>query len=363
MKNNVKNERIKRRFYRWLKEAKGYAESSIRGIEKAIRLYEDFAKHEDFALFNPKKAIGFKKWLEDKRTNGKALSNAAQYHYLRHLKGFFGYLSTQVGYKSKITPDSISYLSLEKKKVREAISPKNVDYPSLEYVKQLTNSIEVRNEIDRRDRALIAFLLLSCMRDKAITTLPIGCFNRAKLQIRQFARDGVETKFGKSYISCLIPFDSELVAYVIDWVEYLEKVKLFGSKSPLFPRSKREQIEGGLTFICREVEPIFWKGTGSVRQILRDRAEAAGLKYYHPHSFRHLAAYLAVKNCHNGEQLRAISQNFGHENIGTTMMTYGKLDEFRMGEVIANMDFSGKPPDIDNAETIEKIRNLINNQK
>ncbi len=208
MKNNIKNERAKRRFLRWLKEAKGYAESSIRDIEKAIWLYEDFIKHEDFALFNSKKAISFKKWLEDKRTNGRMLSNATQYHYLRHLKGFFGYLSSQVGYKSKITPDSISFLSLEKKKVREAISPKNVEYPPLDYVKQLANSIEIRNEIDQRDRALVAFLLLSGMRDKAVATLPLGCFDREKLQIRQYTRDGVETKFGKSYISFLFPFDT-----------------------------------------------------------------------------------------------------------------------------------------------------------
>jgi integrase len=201
MKNNLKNERAKRRFYRWLKEAKGYAESSIRDIEKAIWLYEDFSKHDDFALFNSKKAIGFKKWLEVRRNRGRTLSNATQYHYLRHLKGFFGYLSSQAGYKSKITPDSISFLSLEKKKVREAIAPKNVEYPSLEYVKQLAGSIEIKTEIDRRDRALIAFLVLSGMRDKAVATLPLGCFDREKLEIRQYTREGVETKFGKSFVS------------------------------------------------------------------------------------------------------------------------------------------------------------------
>lgn len=363
MKNNIKNERKKRVYFRWLKEAKGYSELSIECIEKSIWLYEDFTNHEDYVLFNHKKAVAFKKWLEERKHKGNPISSATQYHYLRHLKGFLTWLSGQAGYKSRLSYDSISYLSLEKKKVREAISPKQSRYPPLEYVKQLAASIEVKTEIDRRDRALIAFLLLSGMRDKAVASMPLGCFDRQKLEIRQFTREGVKTKFGKSFISYLFRFDENLLKYVIDWAEYLERTKLFGSSDPLFPRSKQEQMEGGLSFICREVEPVFWKETGGIRDILKGRSCAAGLEYYHPHSFRHLAVSLATHFCKTPEEFKAVSQNLGHEYVGTTMMTYGRIDAPKVGEIISEMTFSTEPDEIDRSKLFEQLRKALKTQK
>ncbi|HKZ41094.1 MAG TPA: hypothetical protein VJ044_09030, partial [Candidatus Hodarchaeales archaeon] len=35
-----------------------------------------------------------------------------------------------------------------------------------------------------------------------------------------------------------------------------------------------------------------------------------------------------------------VSQNLGHENIGTTLTTYGTLDQFRVADVIKGIDFS-----------------------
>lgn len=359
MKNNIKNERVKRRFFRWLKEAKGYSEASIYAIEKAIWVYDEFSNYEDYSQFNNRKATAFKKWLEERKFRGKPTSDATQYHTLRYLKAFFTWLSLQPGYKSKVSYDDISYLSLEKKKVREAISPKKVKYPSLEFVKRLAESIEIKTEIDQRDRALVAFLLLSGMRDRAVATLPLGCLDRHKLEVHQYSSEGVETKFGKSFISYLFRFDETLLSYIVDWAEYLEKTKLFGSDDPLFPRSKVEQSEGGLSFESKEVEPFFWKGTGSIRTILKTRAEAVGLEYFHPHSFRHLAVSLAMRTCRTAEQVKAVSQNFGHEYVGTTMMTYGRLDDIRVGEVIGIMDFSDNPERRDKDKMIEEIRRII----
>jgi integrase len=355
VKNNIKNERVKRRYFRWLKEAKGLADASIYSIEKAIWVYEDFVNYEDYGQFNNRKATAFKKWLEERRFRGKPTSDATQYHILRNLKGFFTWLSGQAGYKSKVSYDNISYLSLEKKKVRGAISPKKVKYPSLDYVKQLASSIEIKTEIDRRDRALIAFLLLSGMRDKAVATLPLGCFDRDKLEVHQYSSEGVETKFGKSFVSYLFRFDDMLLSYIADWAEYLEKVRLFGSTDPLFPRSKVEQGKGAISFESNSVEPVFWKGTGSIRTILKTRAEAAGLEYFRPHSFRHLAVYLATRTCRTMEQFKAVSQNFGHEYVGTTMVTYGRLDDHRIGEIIGEMDFEEKGGINKKSEILEKV--------
>ena len=62
MKTNSKNESIKRKYFKRLKEANGYAESTIDIIEKSILLYEDYTDNEDYSNFNKKRAIGVKTW-------------------------------------------------------------------------------------------------------------------------------------------------------------------------------------------------------------------------------------------------------------------------------------------------------------
>lgn len=337
-----KNEKIKRKYLRRLREAEGLAESTVLCVEKAMCLYEDFARHEDYAQFNQNKAVGLKKWLLKRTHKGKVVSITTVHHYLRQLKRFFTWLSDQPGYKSRINTDSVSYLSLDKKKVREATARRLVDFPTLDYVEKLVDSIQIETEIDHRDQALIAFLLLSGMRDKAVATLPLGCFDREALKVDQDPAKGVHTKFGKALVSVLFPLSDKLVGYVVGWAEYLERIKHFAPTDPLFPKSKVEQERGGLTFVATEVDRSFWKGTGSIRSILQRRSEKAGLAYFHPHTFRHAAVSLAMKQCQNAEEIKAVSQNFGHEHVGTTMMTYGTLDQFRVVDVIGGIDFSGK---------------------
>lgn len=363
MKINVINEKIKRKYYRYLKEALGFSDATINTIERSILAYEDFTGQEGFGGFSQRKAIGFKKWLQEKCYQGKALSVTTIYHYLRHLKSFFGWLSGQPGFKSKIHFDSISYLSLEKKKTMEARATKQVKYPSLDYVIKLANSIEIKSVIDQRDRALICFLLLSGMRVRAVSTLPLGCFNKGTLTIDQDPKMGVETKFGKTIQTILFQFDDGLVKHLIDWAIYLEKIKLFSPADPLFPRSKIEQIENGLTFFSDKVEPAFWKGTGSIRDILKSRSSQAGLEYFNPHSYRHAASHLAMKNRYDIEEIKAISQNLGHEFLGTTILTYGKLDTERAIELVKGLDFSGKLQGSNRDETIELIKKQLEGLK
>ena len=124
VKINAKNERIKRKFFTWLKEAAGCCDSTIINIEKAILLYEDFTKQADFVSFCPDKAIKFKKWLSKREFRGKLISLTTYHTYLRYLRKFFSWLSWQSGYRSKITPDIVGYLRIsEKEESLRNISP------------------------------------------------------------------------------------------------------------------------------------------------------------------------------------------------------------------------------------------------
>ncbi len=355
VKANIKNERVKRRFFTRLKEAEGLCYSTINGIEKAILLYEDFTNHADLASFNPDKAIGFKNWLARRESGGKQISLTTIHSYLRSLRKFFFWLSLQPGYRSRITPDIVGYLKMSEKDERIATQYVPRQYPPLEYVIKLAGLIEINSEIDLRDRALISFTLLSGMRDKAIVTLPLGCFNEENLTISQNPRQGVQTKFSKYIPSTLFGFNEKLVGYVVEWVRHL-KSKSFGSQDPLFPRSKTGHGEGNLSFEpATEVEPKYWRSTGRIREVFKTRSQEAGLPYYPPHTFRHTAIDLALRHSKTGEQIKAISQNFGHEHVATTLCSYASYGPQRLTEILKGMDFSGKPP----RSTDEKLDEII----
>ena len=109
-KINIKNERVKRDFLYFLKEAKGYCESTINQIEREILTYEDFTTSADFSTFNREKAIDFKKCLKKRKFREKTISLSTYHNHLRHLRKFFGWLVGQPGYKNKINNNDIAYL-------------------------------------------------------------------------------------------------------------------------------------------------------------------------------------------------------------------------------------------------------------
>lgn len=339
--SKAKNEKVKRKFFAYLKGAEGFSEKTVEAVEKAIWKYEEFSEDEDFAAFSDQKAKQFKKWLEaakNKRTK-QAVCLTTQYHILRHLKEFFTWLSGQPGYKSRISPFHVQYLKLDKKQSRIAVSPKRVEYPSVEYVKKVCGSIEIKTEIDRRDRALIAFALLSAMRDSAIMSLPMGCFDPETLITNQDPNKGVKTKFSKLITTRIFLFDDVLLGYFLDWYNFLKKEKLYTNADPIFPRAELKQKSR--TDYCFEgdsVEPVFWQSTGSLAKAFKLRASQAGEKYYSPHKFRHAAIDEARRRSRTPEQMKAISQNVGHENVGTTF-SYGSMDDFRVTDVVSRMDF------------------------
>lgn len=342
LKSNLENETIKRKYYDFLKESQGYSDATITAVKKSVYRYEEFTDFEDFSKFNKKKAIEFKKWLEEKKDprSQKQISITTCYHYLRSLKDFFKWLSYQPNYKSKINFTEVEFLKLPKEKARIANAQKRENYPSLEQVKHIVSSIQINNEIDLRDRALISFTLLSGMRDSAIVSLPIGCFNENTLQVSQDPKKGVKTKFSKTINSVLFKFDDEMLQYVLDWVKYLKEERHFDDTRPIFPKNKVENAQGANSFVSNFVVAEFWQSVTSMRDIFKQRSEEAGIEYFSPHCFRHSAVNTAISKCRNGHEIKAVSQNFGHEDVGTTMTTYGTLNNTQVNNIILGIDFS-----------------------
>ena len=347
-----KNELIKRRFFDYLKNSKGFSQKSIESYEQAIWRWEEYTHKADFAQFNKTTAELFKDWVKMKKkaNSEERVSISYCYDILRYLKVFFEWLSKQAGYKSKINQSAIDYLNLTRKEIRIATQPKSVDFPSLEDIKAVIENIKGNSEIEKRDKALISLAFLTGARIEAIITLSMGCFDKKRMIIDQDPKLGVKTKFSKRIVSSLIPFSyKEPLKYFCDWFVYLEKEKGFKPDDPIFPATKIENGKNNLSYYnTGEVEAIFWKSTSSPRKIFEKRFTQAGVRYYKPHSLRHLLVKQIIKLPLTEEQKKAISQSLGHEDVGTTFGSYGyaKIEENKQIEIIREIDFEGKKENV-----------------
>lgn len=356
---NSENERIKKMYLDRLKEPGGFSDDSINSISGALLKYDQYSNSEDYGLMSPAKAVAFKKWLSEQQVRGRPISLTSNYHTLRHVRGFVKWLTGEPGFKIQNLRDSIDYLNLDQNQIREATAPKYAESPSLEHTKQLVASIDQSGEIGKRDAALIAYLLLTGMRDLAVASFPIVCFDRTTLLIKQDPAKGVKTKRRKTIYSQLLQFDESLVRVVLNWYDYLVNEKQFKPTDPLFPQTDIRQSVGGYSFESRGVKPEFWQTASPIRKIILDRSREANLPYFKPHLFRRAAIRLATPFAKNAEQIRALSQNFGHDNIGTTLMTYGMLDTHQVIEIVGKMDFGAVPKGkVDKAQIASMIAYL-----
>ena len=95
-KYNAANERMKRHYFAYLREAKGHSEQTVDAAAKAIARYEAYTGYKDFKLFHIEQARAFKRDLASQRgQSGEPLSKATLYATLATLKHFFVWLAGQ----------------------------------------------------------------------------------------------------------------------------------------------------------------------------------------------------------------------------------------------------------------------------
>jgi site-specific recombinase XerD len=283
-KLNPPNERIKRDYFRFLKEARGKSESTVDAVRKAVARFEDYTGARDFKTFRREQAIGFKERLAETsgQRTGESLSLSTQSSTLGMLREFFTWLAWQPGFKSKIHVPDIEYFSPSIRNSAAARAVKLREFPSVEQVRAVIANMPTGNVVDRRNRALIAMTLLTGIRDRAMVSLSLRHIDMTKSPplVRQ-EPDRVETKFAKSINTYFFPVGDDLKQIVADWVDELRTQRLFGPNDPLFPRTK-VGVNDDTTFCATGVERVPWSDASPVRTIFRQAFARAGLPYYPP---------------------------------------------------------------------------------
>ena len=120
--------------------------------------------------------------------------------------------------------------------------------PSLEQVRHVIETMPAEDSIQRRDRALVAFILLTGARDGAVASLKVG---------------------------------DDVRLIVEGWADYLGRELLWGPNDPLFPATRMEAGPDRL-FHAVGLEQRHWSSAGPIRKVFRSAFAAAGLPYFRP---------------------------------------------------------------------------------
>ena len=331
---NATNERIKRQYFAYLAEAQGHSEQTIDAVAKAIARFEAYTRYKDFKSFHIEQAKAFKRDLTDQRGHRirEPLSKATLYATLTALKRFFIWLAGQPGYKSRIGYSDAEYFNLSAKDARIAKAIRPARVPTLEQIRHLIRSMPVNTDVEQRDRALIAFTILTGARDGAVASFKLRHIDIVGGTVDQNARE-VRTKFAKSFVTTFFPVGDDIRAVVVDWVNYLRQNKLWGLDDPLFPMTK-VTVGGDLRFAAAGLDRKHWSSAGPIRTIFKAAFVTAGLPYFNPHSFRKTLALLGQTLCRTPEEYKAWSQNLGHEHVLTTFCSYGDVSSHRQTEIL-----------------------------
>jgi integrase/recombinase XerD len=332
------NERIKRDYLVFLKEAQRRNEASVDAVAAAIARFESHTRYKDFKTFHYEQAVAFKRTLASERSSatGKPLSKATLYGTLSHLKRFFEWLAGQPGYRSKLTYSDAAYFNISEKDARIATARRSRRIPTIEQIRHVIDQMPTNTLVDRRNRAVVAFILLTGARDSAVASAKLKHLDLITGAFYQDARE-VKTKYSKTFVTVFFPVGDDIRKIVVEWADELRRECLWGLDDPLFPKT-RASVGASQNFEHVDLSREHWANATPIRDIFKRAFEAAGLPYHQPHSVRHTLAQLGETKCRTPEEFKAWSQNLGHEGVLTTFFSYGNVSEGRQRQIIACME-------------------------
>lgn len=299
--------------------------------------FEEVNGHKDFKSFHKAQAVAFKRKLDSHLAvrTGKPLSRATVHSTLSALRAFFVWLAGQSGYKSRLSYSDAEYFNLSEKYVRIAKAVRQKPFPTLEQIHHVLTVMPAATPFELRNRALIAFALLTGARDGALASFKLKHVDLQQHRVDQDARD-VRTKASKTFSTWFFPVGGEALAIMQDWCRYLRTSLLWGDDDPLFPPTQIGIGAGG-GFVAVGLRRDGWHSAGPIREIFRGAFGAAGLPYFNPHSFRDTLVQHGERICPTIEAFKAWSQNLGHERVMTTLTSYGTVAPHRQAELIRGM--------------------------
>jgi integrase/recombinase XerD len=363
LNHNINNERMKRKYFIFMKEAKRHSEASIDCIAKAIIRFEQYNKFKDFKAFHFNQAVAFKNNLltQTSLKTGDKLSKSTINGTCNHLKVFFQWLAVQTGYKSRFNYTDADYFNLSEKDTRIAGAKRKKRVATLEQIIHVLENMPSDTDIEKRNRALMAFTILTGSRDTAITSFKVKHVDIVDGSVFQDARE-VKTKFSKTFTTTFFPVGELPVQILTEWIEHLKTELLFSHDDPLFPKTKVANTKEKKFSACGVLKE-HWSTANPIRELFKRAFKAAGLQYFNPHSFRDTLVRLGEQLCQTPEEFKSWSQNLGHAGVLTTLYSYGDVPDYRQAELMKKLKEPAGNVSVDTAAIIEAtIRKMQKNE-
>lgn len=317
-----------------LKQALGRHDKTIDATLRHIRQFERLSDYRAFNRVDRETIIAYKQSLLASCNHESRLSASSLVHSFGALKAFFKWLCAQPGYRS-MRRDLHEYFTPEKRLVKIANAPTEKRVPTKQELTDMIEMMPMSTLWERRDRAILAFLFLTGVRDGALVTLRLKHLDIDRRMVIQDPKE-VATKASKLMRTIWFPVGDTFEQIVIDWIKELRLSGADGD-APLFPRAFQHRWPGSpqQTF-------EFLSSAAPVRKIVARAADRAQVERFTPHAIRSTIAQMIPDWGATPEERKALSQNLGHEHYRTTEMYYGAIEEGRQHELVQSIRQRGE---------------------
>jgi integrase len=359
-KYNADNERAKRDYVTHMRLAQGKQEGSVNSALAAIDRFERSTGYRSFKAFHIEQAKAFREKIvsQPSARGQKPLSAATITSTLRNLKGFFLGLAERPGYKSRISFSDAEYFNPTAAHARIAGARRESRVPTIEQFEAVVASMPSETIVQCRDRAIVAFLILSGARSGSIPSFTLKHIDFAAQTVFHDARD-VKTKGAKTFTSVFFPVGDQFLEILAAYLTRLKHELLFGPDDPLFPAPKMAQGPNR-GFMVLGLSRDCWHNASPIRRIVRRAFESVGFDYPNPHVVRKTLARLGERKVRTPEEWKAWSQNLAHENEMTTFRGYGEVPLQRQSEIMRGFARNGIDSGIeDQIAKLEQIASAL----
>lgn len=321
---NPINERIKYEYFQYFVTA---GKKSLKTLEQARKSIVEFEKHTSFMPFegfNRDIAINYRKYLTERKgkRSGELIKVTTLRNLITPLITFLRWYVSQRHFKSKINLTDIDYLELSHNEQHALITTDYKRFPTPEILVKIISNYPQETDMQRRDVAMVAFTMLTAPRVEALRSLKLRHLDIKGRILKQYASDGVKTKFGNNFNTFFFPLIDPIFEKVsMQYVDYVLKDKLFNRNDPIFPKmtpilNQEQEFEHVLSKEHLE-------GENAIREAFKRVYEHSNVEYYHPHAIRDTLMQIAYDNNLNTNDMMAWSANFGHKNVNISLRSYG----------------------------------------
>lgn len=333
---NPENERVKKQYEEALLHGRHREPRTVDAVWKAINSFEQFTDRMSFKTFNTEQSKDFKRWLSKQaNAKGQPLSLSTVRSTLANLRDFFSWLVTHPRYTKKVDGRGIDYLRLSDNDERAGRATREKIPPTVEEVRKVLENMPHESDVEKRDRAIIAFILMTGVRDGALISLKHKDVDLEKREVWQDPKH-VKTKNRKGITSQFIPIDNFADEIVLDWLAYSRDVLGLKPGDPLFPKQRITNNPENLQFEACGLSNEHWANATPVREIFYKAFIAAGLPKCQPHTIRNTIAIWGMDKC-SQLQFKTISQSLGHDHAMTTYNSYGNLPHHDVRKAFASI--------------------------